>query len=71
MKATTEKETIYLPYHIMVATEKAIKEFAKEGFVFDSLKLFNNGEGKGSWIEVEPTHAKDLFRLGLKAASFL
>jgi hypothetical protein len=39
--------------------------------VFDSLKLFNNGEGKGSWIEVEPTHAKDLFRLGLKAASFL
>ena len=55
--ATTK---IYLNQWQKVALLKALNAFAKEGFVFDTIKIVEDG------MEVEPTTLLDMFRLGLK-----
>lgn len=67
----TQKETWYLAHHQIVATEKAILEFAEDGFLFDTIKVFNNGKDHASWVEVEPTSMRDIFRLGVKTGFIL
>lgn len=67
MTKQIKPEFIYLSFDQITACEKAVKEISRDmGILNDSIKIVNNGENHGSWLEVEPTEAKYLFQLGMK-----
>lgn len=69
--STKTSETVYFSHAQIMAIEAGIKDLSIDGFENDSITIHNKGEEHGSWIEVEPSTARYLIQLGMKACKHL